>query len=55
MHGGHTNRISDFSFNPQDEWLMCSAAEDNLIQIWKASDSLLGLDRADVSLKELGH
>lgn len=55
MHGGHTNRISDFSFNLNDPWLMCSAAEDNLIQIWKGSKALLGLDNAEITLKELGH
>lgn len=53
MHGGHTNRISDFTFNLNDPWLMCSAAEDNLIQIWKPSEALLGVDRADISVKEL--
>ncbi len=53
MHGGHTNRISDFSFNRNDPWLMCSAAEDNLIQIWKPSASLVGQDTGDVPLDEL--
>jgi len=35
MHGGHTNRVSDISWNPSDPWVMCSAAEDNIIQVWQ--------------------
>ena len=53
MHGGHTNRISDFSFNKNDEWLMCSAAEDNLIHVWKANQAIIGRDNSDVPLEEL--
>jgi len=55
MHGGHTNRISDFSFNKNDPWMMCSAAEDNLIQIWRADASLVGKMTADVPINELEH
>lgn len=54
MHGGHTNRVSDFSWNKNDPWVMCSAAEDNLIQIWRASRHLVerlpaGVQRREVS------
>ena len=41
MHGGHTNRVSDFSWNKNDPWVTCSAAEDNLIQLWRASRHLV--------------
>lgn len=54
MHGGHTNRVSDFTWNKNDPWVMCSAAEDNLIQIWRASRHLVeklpaGVQRREVS------
>ena len=54
MHGGHTNRVSDFTWNQNDPWVMCSAAEDNLIQIWRASRGLVeslpaGVQRREVS------
>ena len=54
MHGGHTNRVSDFTWNQNDPWVMCSAAEDNLIQIWRASRNLVeklpaGVHRREVS------
>ena len=53
MHGGHTNRISDFSWNMNDPWVLCSAAEDNLIQVWKVANSLVGKDLEDVPIEEL--
>lgn len=53
MHGGHTNVISDFTFNKTVPWLMCSAAEDNLIQVWRASSTLVGRENEDVPLNEL--
>lgn len=54
MHGGHTNRVSDFSWNRNDPWVMCSAAEDNLVQVWRASRHLVeklpaGVVRREVS------
>lgn len=41
MHGGHTNRVSDFSWNKNDPWVMCTTGEENLIQIWRASSRLV--------------
>jgi len=53
MHGGHTSRISDFSFNLNDPWLMCSADEVNLVQIWKTTDSIIGPSKPMMPLNEL--
>ena len=53
MHGGHTNHISDFSWNMNDPWVLCSAAEDNLIQVWKVANAIVGKDADDVPLEEL--
>ena len=53
MHGGHTNRISDFSWNVNDPWVLCSAAEDNLIQVWKVANAIVGKDTDDVPIEEL--
>ena len=32
IHGGHTSKISDFSWNPNDDWVVASVAEDNILQ-----------------------
>lgn len=53
MHGGHTNRVSDFSWNLSDPWVLCSAAEDNLLQVWKVADAIVGKDLDDVPTEEL--
>jgi histone-binding protein RBBP4 len=53
MHGGHTNRVSDFAWNPNDPWVMVSAAEDNLIQCWKVSNTIVGKDIGEVAADEL--
>ena len=53
MHGGHTNHLADFSWNPNEEWVVCSAAEDNMIQIWKTADAIVQLNEAELSMEEL--
>ncbi|TGZ84124.1 WD40 repeat-like protein [Ascodesmis nigricans] len=52
MHGGHTNCVSDFAWNPNDPWVMVSAAEDNLIQVWRVASTIIG-DEQDVPADEL--
>jgi histone-binding protein RBBP4 len=53
MHGGHTNRISDFSWNMHNPWVVCSAADDNLIQVWKVAEAIVGDDEEDVPMNEI--
>lgn len=53
MHGGHTNHLADFTWNPNDPWLVCSAAEDNLLQIWKVADSIIQVNDPDLPIEEL--
>ncbi len=53
MHGGHTNHLADFSWNMNEPWVVCSAAEDNLIQIWRVADSIVNKDVEDIPMDEL--
>lgn len=53
MHGGHTNHLSDFSWNLNDPWVVCSAAEDNLIQVWKVANAIIAKDGEDLPAEEL--
>ena len=39
IHGGHTSKISDFSWNMNDDWVIASVAEDNICQIWQPNAS----------------
>lgn len=54
MHGGHTNHLADFSWNLNEPWTVCSAAEDNLLQIWKIAGSIVNADDADMQMEEVG-
>lgn len=40
MHGGHTSKVSDFSWNINDEWTIASVSEDNVLQIWNMADEI---------------
>ena len=42
IHGGHTAKISDFTFNPADDWVIASVAEDNILQIWQMAGNIWG-------------
>ena len=43
-HAGHTSKISDFSWNAEDEWIMASVAEDNVLQIWLMAENIYNPD-----------
>lgn len=47
IHGGHTSKVSDFSWNMCEEWVIASVAEDNIVQIWQMSDHIY-LDKDDL-------
>eukprot|EP01114_Cavostelium_apophysatum_P011149 TRINITY_DN2533_c0_g1_i1.p1 TRINITY_DN2533_c0_g1~~TRINITY_DN2533_c0_g1_i1.p1 ORF type:complete len:421 (-),score=103.63 TRINITY_DN2533_c0_g1_i1:37-1299(-) len=53
IHGGHTNKISDFSWNPNEPWVVASVAEDNIIQIWQMAENIYNDDEEDVPEGEL--
>ena len=54
MHGCNTNHLADFSWNQNDPWLVASAAEDNMLQIWKVAESIVGRDDSDIPIDEIG-
>eukprot|EP00592_Proboscia_alata_P029984 CAMPEP_0194443874 /NCGR_PEP_ID=MMETSP0176-20130528/126957_1 /TAXON_ID=216777 /ORGANISM="Proboscia alata, Strain PI-D3" /LENGTH=911 /DNA_ID=CAMNT_0039270187 /DNA_START=155 /DNA_END=2893 /DNA_ORIENTATION=+ len=44
MHGGHTSKVSDFSWNRNDEWTIASVSEDNVLQVWNMAEEIYMLD-----------
>lgn len=40
IHGGHTSKVSDFSWSTQHEWIVASVAEDNVLQVWQPSEEI---------------
>ncbi|SAL97602.1 hypothetical protein [Absidia glauca] len=45
MHGGHTNKVSDFSWNPASPWQLASTAEDNIVQVWQMASTICGQEQ----------
>lgn len=35
IHGGHTSKVSDFSWNEHEDWVISSVSEDNVLQVWQ--------------------
>ena len=44
IHGGHTSKVSDFAWNSNDDWVMASVAEDNILQIWQMAENIRSLE-----------
>ncbi|GAX22829.1 histone-binding protein RBBP4 [Fistulifera solaris] len=40
LHGGHTGRVSDFSWNHNEAWTIASVSEDNVLQIWNVAEEI---------------
>ena len=38
--GGHTNKVSEFAWNPHDPWTIASVSEDNILQIWQMAENI---------------
>lgn len=47
-HGGHTSKVSDISWNPNEPWVISSVAEDNILQIWQMASVIYEEDGSDM-------
>lgn len=52
MYGGYINYFVDFSWNFNEFWLVVSVVEDNLFQIWKVVELIVGKDDGDFFVDE---
>jgi len=53
IHGGHTAKISDFTWNPNDPWVICSVSEDNILQVWQMAENIYNDGDPDTPAEEL--
>uniref|UniRef100_A0A8C0TZR2 Histone-binding protein RBBP7-like n=1 Tax=Cyanistes caeruleus TaxID=156563 RepID=A0A8C0TZR2_CYACU len=53
IHGGHTAKTSDFSWNPNEPWVFCSVSEDNIMQIWQMAENIYNDEEPDITAAEL--
>jgi histone-binding protein RBBP4 len=40
IHAGHTAKISDFCWNPNEPWIVCSVSEDNILHVWQMAENI---------------
>jgi WD40 repeat protein len=53
VHGGHTQKVSDFSWNPNMSWAVASVSEDNILQVWKMAQNIYDDQEVDVPEADL--
>jgi histone-binding protein RBBP4 len=51
IHGGHTNKISDFGWNANEPWVLASVAEDNILQVWQMAENIY-TDEAETAVPD---
>lgn len=47
LHGGHTSKVSDFSWNQNDPWTIASVSEDNVMQVWNMAEEIYSPEEDD--------
>mmetsp|Transcript_9480 Transcript_9480/g.16592 ORF Transcript_9480/g.16592 Transcript_9480/m.16592 type:complete len:432 (-) Transcript_9480:69-1364(-) len=47
VHGGHTGKVSDVSWNAKEPWMLSSVSEDNILQVWQMAENIYAEDGAD--------
>jgi len=52
IHGGHTAKVSDLSWNPHEPWVLASVAEDNILQIWQMAENIYNENDKDLPKPE---
>jgi histone-binding protein RBBP4 len=53
IHGGHTAKISDFAWNPNEPWVVCSVSEDNIMQVWQMAENIYNDEEPEAAASEL--
>jgi histone-binding protein RBBP4 len=44
IHGGHTSKVNDFSWNIHNPWTIASVSEDNVLQVWTMAEEIYADD-----------
>lgn len=52
LHGGHTSKVSDFSWNSKTNWSVASVSEDNVLQIWSPVEEIYADEEDEADGKE---
>ena len=47
VHGGHTAKVNDFSWNSNNPWTIASVSDDNVLQVWTMAEEIYADDEGD--------
>ncbi|KAI9997692.1 hypothetical protein PInf_001623 [Phytophthora infestans] len=53
IHAGHTASVVDFSWHPNEPWVVSSVADDNILQIWQMADHIYNGKGQETGQKEI--
>lgn len=53
IHAGHTAKISDFTWNPNEPWVVCSVSEDNILQVWQMAENIYNDEDPDTAATDI--
>ena len=51
IHGGHI-KVTEISWNRKEEWIMASAADDNVLQTWMPAENIYDDDMEEAAAGE---
>ena len=40
-------QVSDFAWNPNNDWVLASVAEDNILQVWQMAENIYADDEEE--------
>eukprot|EP00511_Aplanochytrium_stocchinoi_P002955 CAMPEP_0204824780 /NCGR_PEP_ID=MMETSP1346-20131115/2764_1 /ASSEMBLY_ACC=CAM_ASM_000771 /TAXON_ID=215587 /ORGANISM="Aplanochytrium stocchinoi, Strain GSBS06" /LENGTH=450 /DNA_ID=CAMNT_0051952115 /DNA_START=163 /DNA_END=1515 /DNA_ORIENTATION=- len=53
IHGGHTSKVSDFSWNKNDDWVIAGVSEDNILQTWQMAENIYNEEPHSEAVKKI--
>ena len=53
IHGGHTSKLNDLAFSPNEDWVMASVSDDNVLQVWQMAENIYNDEDPDTPAADL--
>lgn len=54
IHGGHTDKVTEFAWSENDDWVIASCAEDNVLQLWQMAENIYNEPEGDDPVATIG-
>lgn len=53
MLGNTFFSVTDFSWNPNEPWVICSVSEDNIMQVWQMAENIYNDDEPEQQASDI--